>query len=316
MEDGNIVTQVLLPVSLAFIMFSLGLALVLDDFKRVVVRPKDFAVGAFSQIVLLPAVAFGLVIAWPMDPALKVGVMILAACPGGVTSNLMTYLARGDTALSVSLTAVISVISVVTLPLIVGFSIVLFMDAETAPEMSVGRTIVGVFLVTTVPVAIGMALRHLRSGFARAFERRARIVATGLFVLIVLGAILSERENLLSYFIQAGPVTLVLNLVMMALAFALAVLFGLGIRQRTAITLECGLQNGTLAIFVAATLLGNTAMSVPGGIQLVDVRHRGRLHDPRDSRREGARPRRHAGRLSSPRGQPRGLRLTRHAACP
>ena len=266
MEDGNIVTQVLLPVSLAFIMFSLGLALVLDDFKRVVVRPKDFAVGAFSQIVLLPAVAFGLVIAWPMDPALKVGVMILAACPGGVTSNLMTYLARGNTALSVSLTAVISVISVVTLPLIVGFSIVLFMDAETAPEMSVGRTIVGVFLVTTVPVAIGMALRHLRSGLARAFERRARIVATGLFVLIVLGAILSERENLLSYFIQAGPVTLVLNLVMMALAFALAVLFGLGIRQRTAITLECGLQNGTLAIFVAATLLGNTAMSVPGGI--------------------------------------------------
>ena len=308
MEDGNIVTQVLLPVSLAFIMFSLGLALVLDDFKRVVVRPKDFAVGAFSQIVLLPAVAFGLVIAWPMDPALKVGVMILAACPGGVTSNLMTYLARGDTALSVSLTAVISVISVVTLPLIVGFSIVLFMDAETAPEMSVGRTIVGVFLVTTVPVAIGMALRHLRSGFARAFERRARIVATGLFVLIVLGAILSERENLLSYFIQAGPVTLVLNLVMMALAFALAVLFGLGIRQRTAITLECGLQNGTLAIFVAATLLGNTAMSVPGGIySLLMFATAGGLHDPRDSRREGARPRRHAGRLSSPRGQPRGL---------
>ncbi len=266
MEDGNFVTQVLLPVSLAFIMFSLGLALVLDDFKRVVVRPKDFAVGAFSQIVLLPAVAFGLVIAWPMDPALKVGVMILAACPGGVTSNLMTYLARGDTALSVSLTAVISVISVVTLPLIVGFSIVYFLDAETAPEMSVGRTILGVFLITTVPVAIGMALRHLRPAFARAFERRARIVATVLFVVIVLGAILSERENLVSYFIQAGPVTLVLNLVMMALAFALAVLFGLGTRQRTAITLECGLQNGTLAIFVAATLLGNTAMSVPGGI--------------------------------------------------
>ena len=266
MQDGNFVTQVLLPVSLAFIMFSLGLALVLDDFKRVIVRPKDFAVGAFSQIVLLPAVAFVLVLVWPMDPVLKVGVMILAACPGGVTSNLMTYLARGDTALSVSLTAVISVISVVMLPLIVGSSIVYFMDAETAPEMSVGRTIVGVFLITTVPVAIGMAVRGLWPSFAVAFERRARIVATVLFVVIILGAILSERENLVSYFIQAGPATLVLNLVMMALAFVLARALGLGVPQRTAITLECGLQNGTLAIFVAVTLLGNTAMSVPGGI--------------------------------------------------
>ena len=266
MQDGNFVTQVLLPVSLAFIMFSLGLALVLDDFKRVVARPKDFAVGAFSQIVLLPAVAFVLVLVWPMDPVLKVGVMILAACPGGVTSNLMTYLARGDTALSVSLTAVISVISVVTLPLIVGGSIVYFMDAETAPEMSVGRTIVGVFLITTVPVAIGMAVRGVWPSFAVAFERRARIVATVLFVLIILGAILSERENLVSYFVQAGPPTLVLNLVMMALAFVLATGLGLGVPQRTAITLECGLQNGTLAIFVAVTLLGNTAMSVPGGI--------------------------------------------------
>ncbi len=266
MEDGNVVTQVLLPVSLAFIMFSLGLALVLDDFKRVVVRPKDFAVGAVSQIVLLPAIAFGLVLAWPMDPVLKVGVMILAACPGGVTSNLMTHLARGDTALSVSLTAVISIVGVVTLPLIVGGSIVFFMDAETAPEISVGQTILGVFLITTVPVALGMALRHFSPAFALAFERRARIVATVLFVLIILGAILSERANLVSYFIQAGPVTLALNLVMMALAFALTMLFGLGVRQRTAITLECGLQNGTLAIFVAVTLLGNTAMSVPGGI--------------------------------------------------
>ena len=178
----------------------------------------------------------------------------------------MTYLARGDTALSVSLTAVISVLSVFTLPLIVGYSIVFLMDAETAPQLSVGRTIVGVFLITTVPVAIGMAVRHLRPAFAMGFEPKARIAASVLFVLIILGAVLSERENLVSYFIQAGPVTLVLNIVMMALAFSLANLFGLGVPQRTAITLECGLQNGTLAIFVALTLIGNTAMMVPGGI--------------------------------------------------
>ncbi len=266
MHDGNIVTQVLLPISLAFIMFSLGLALVLDDFKRVIVQPKDFAVGALSQVVLLPAVAFLLVLLWPMEPALAVGVMILAACPGGVTSNLMTHLARGDTALSVSLTAVISVASVVTLPLIVGFAIVYLMDAETAPQLSVGRTVVGVFLITTVPVAIGMLVRHLQPAFAQAFEPRARVAASILFVLIILGAVLSERENLVSYFVQAGPVTLALNILMMVLAFGLANFFGVGAAQRTAITLECGLQNGTLAIFVAVTLIGNTTMMVPGGI--------------------------------------------------
>ena len=303
MEDGNVVTQVLLPVSLAFIMFSLGLALVLDDFKRVVVRPKDFAVGAVSQIVLLPAIAFGLVLAWPMDPVLKVGVMILAACPGGVTSNLMTHLARGDTALSVSLTAVISIVGVVTLPLIVGGSIVFFMDAETAPEISVGQTILGVFLITTVPVALGMALRHFSPAFALAFERRARIVATVLFVLIILGAILSERANLVSYFIQAGPVTLALNLVMMALAFALAMLFGLGVRQRTAITsLTARMRTAERdARHFRRRHPARQHGHVGAGrhLQPVDVRHRGRLHDPSDSRRQGARVHRRAGRLNS-----------------
>ena len=266
MQDANIVTQVFLPLSLAFIMFSLGLALVADDFKRVLVQPKDFAIGALSQMVVLPAVAFLLVLVWPMEPALAVGVMIIAACPGGVTSNLMTHLARGDTALSVSLTAVISVVSVFTLPFIVGFSIVFLMDAATAPQIPVGRTIVGIFLITTVPVAIGMLVRHLRPAFALAFEPKLRVAAAILFVLIIIGAVLSERENIVSYFIQAGPVTLALNVIMMVLAYGLANVVGLGAPQRTAITLECGLQNGTLAIFVAATLIGNTAMMVPGGI--------------------------------------------------
>ena len=266
MQDGNIVTQVFLPISLAFIMLSLGLALVADDFKRVVVQPRDFILGAASQMLLLPAVAFVLILFWPIEPALAVGVMILAACPGGVTSNMMTHLAHGDTALSVSLTAVISVVSVFTLPLIVGFSIVFFMDAETAPDISVGQTVIGVFLITTVPVAIGMLIRHLWTGFAVGFERIARVVAAALFVLIIFGAIYSERANIVEYFIQAGPVTLALNVLMMAIAFTIANLFRLGAAQRTAITLECGLQNGTLAIFVAATLLENTTMMVPGGI--------------------------------------------------
>jgi len=265
-QDGNIVTQIILPISLAFIMLTLGLALRWADFRRVAVQPKDFFVGAVSQVVLLPLVAFALVSLWPIDPALAVGVMILAACPGGVTSNLLTHIARGDTALSVSLTAVISLLAVFTLPFIVGFSIVHFMDAATAPKLNVIETIAGVFVITTVPVLVGMMIRHLAPRIAKASERIARHVATTLFVLIVLGAIASERANIVSYFIQAGPVTLVLNVIMLLLAFGLGAVFRLGRAQRTAITLECGLQNSTLAIFVGATLLKNTTMIVPGGI--------------------------------------------------
>jgi len=264
-QDGNIVTQVFLPISLAFIMFSLGLALKVADFRRVAAQPKDFLVGAVSQMVLLPLVAFGLIHVWPMDPVLAVGIMILAACPGGVTSNLLTHLARGDTALSVSLTAVISMVSVFTLPFIVGGSIVYLMGAE-APRLDIGRTIVGVFLITTVPVALGMTVNASAPRFAGRFERIARHIATVLFVVIVLGAIYSERAHIVDYFIQAGPATLALNVAMMLIAFGLATGFRLGNRQQTAITMECGLQNSTLAIFVAATLLENRAMTVPGGI--------------------------------------------------
>jgi len=266
MQSTNVVTQVVLPISLAFIMLTLGLALRWADFKRVAVQPRDFFVGAVSQVVLLPMVAFGLVSIWPIEPALAVGVMILAACPGGVTSNLLTHLARGDTALSVSLTAVISVVSVLTLPFIVGFSIVHFMDAASAPKLDVIETIAGVFVITTVPVLVGMMIRHFAPRTAKAGERIARHVATVLFILIVLGAIASERANIVGYFIQAGPVTLVLNVIMLVLAFGLGLAFRLGPAQRTAITLECGLQNSTLAIFVGATLLQNTTMIVPGGI--------------------------------------------------
>lgn len=266
MENGNIITQVFLPLSLAFIMFSVGLELAIGDFKRVAVQPKDFVVGAFSQMIVLPLVAFTLLFFWSIEPALAVGVMIIAACPGGVTSNLMTYLARGDTALSVSLTAIISLLAVVTLPLIVSFSIVHFMDAATAPELSIGSTVMGVFAITTVPVIIGMVVNRYAPGFARKFERIARIIASVLFVVIIAGAILAEKDNVVDYFKQAGPVTLSLNLIMMALALFISRIGRLGERQQTAITLECGLQNGTLAIFVAVTLIGSQTMMIPGAI--------------------------------------------------
>ncbi|NQV98898.1 MAG: bile acid:sodium symporter family protein [Rhodospirillales bacterium] len=266
METGNVITQIVLPLSLAFIMFSVGLELTVADFKRVTTQPKDFVVGAISQIIFLPLIAFALTSFWILDPALSVGVMIIAACPGGVTSNLMTYMARGDTALSVSLTATISLLSVLTLPFIVSFSIIHFMDAATAPELSIGKTVFGVFAITTVPVVIGMAVKRYAAAFAARFERKARVIASVLFVLIIAGAILAERNNVVDYFRQAGPLMLTLNVVMMALAVVIAKLAGLGGAQKTAITFECGLQNGTLAIFVAATLIGSKTMMIPGAI--------------------------------------------------
>lgn len=160
----------------------------------------------------------------------------------------------------------ISVLAVVTLPIIVSFSIGHFMDEASAPDLPVGKTIVGVFLITTVPVVVGMLVKHFASVFAGKFEQIARTIASVLFVVIVLGAIASERENIIDYFIQAGLQTLALNVTMMVLAALLARIAGMRIKQRIAITLECGLQNGTLAIFVAATLIDNKAMMVPGGI--------------------------------------------------
>ncbi len=262
----NVVTQVFLPLALAFIMLSLGLALVVDDFKRVLIAPKAFFIGAFGQMVMLPVLGWLLVLVWPMSPALKVGVIILAACPSGATSNLLTHLAKGDTALAVSLTAIISIVSVFTMPVIVSLAIVQFMDVASAPPISVTQTIAGVFLVTNLPVATGMAIRHFAPALAQKLELPARHVASLLFVLIVFGAVYSERENIVSYFAQAGLAMLCLNLAVMIGAWVLSSVTRLNDRQRTAIVIECGMQNGTLAIFVSATLLGNTTMMVPGGI--------------------------------------------------
>lgn len=266
MSGGNIVTQLFLPLSLAFIMLSLGLALVVDDFKRVATAPKAFFIGATGQMVMLPALGWVVATLWPMDPALKVGVIILAACPSGATSNLLTHLAKGDTALAVSLTAIISITSVFTMPVIVSVAIQHFMATDAAPSISVTGTIAGVFLVTNLPVMTGMAIRHFQPALALRLETPSRHIASVLFVLIIGGAVYSERANIAGYFAQAGLAMLVLNLAIMAGAWALSNLSGLNERQRTAIVIECGMQNGTLAIFVAVTLLGSTTMMVPGGI--------------------------------------------------
>ena len=259
----NIVTDVILPLALAFIMFALGLGLTGEDFLRVARQPRDFFVGAFSQIILLPIIAFILVKIWPIAPELAIGVMIIAAAPGGVTSNLLTYFAKGDVALSISLTAIISLLCVVTIPFIVLTSIGLLADTSIAQDISLLSMARDMFLIVTVPVILGMLFRKFIPTAAIRFEPMAKKVSMVLFVLVLLGAIAAEKENIVSYFAQAGLITLLLNVIMMVVAFYLAQLLGSGNEQKKCITIECGLQNGTLAIFVATSIFGGGAYVIP-----------------------------------------------------
>lgn len=258
----GIVTDVVLPLALAFIMFALGLGLTVADFTRVAKAPRDFLVGAASQIILLPLVAFALVSLWPLAPELALGVMIIAAAPGGVTSNLLTAFAHGDVALSISLTAVTSLLSVVTIPFIVVFSFAHFVGGDAGP-VSVTRTAISVFLIVTVPVLIGLMTRRFAERFALRFGPIANKTSAVLFALVLLGAILQERANIIDYFAQAGLVTLALNIIMMGLAYAIARRAASGTPQAVAISIECGLQNGTLAIAVATLLFGGGLATVP-----------------------------------------------------
>ena len=259
----GIVTDIFLPLALAFIMFALGLGLTGADFLRVFKQPKDFFVGAISQIILLPIIALILVKIWPISPELAVGVMIIAAAPGGVTSNILTSFAKGDVALSISLTAIISLLCVLTIPLIVIASLNLLGLENIAADISLTGMALNMFLIVTVPVILGILLRKFASNFAIGFESIAKKISAILFVIVLLGAILAERENVVSYFAQAGLITLLLNVVMMVVAFYLAQLLGTGIAQKKCIAIECGLQNGTLAIFVATSLFDGGIYVIP-----------------------------------------------------
>ena len=259
----NVVTDVILPLALAFIMFALGLGLTGSDFLRVIKQPRDFFVGTISQIVLLPIIAFILVKLWPISPELAIGVMIIAAAPGGVTSNILTSFSKGDVALSISLTAIISLLSVITVPLIILTSVKLIDNYNLVLNISLTSMAISMFLIVTVPVVIGMIFRKFASNAAIKFEPIAKKVSAALFVIVLLGAILAEKDNITNYFAQAGLITLVLNLVMMIVAYYVAQLLASGIKQKKCITIECGLQNGTLAIFVATTLFGGGLYVIP-----------------------------------------------------
>ena len=262
----GIVTTVILPLALAFIMFTLGLGLTIADFVRVASQPKDFIVGLISQVIFLPLVGFILLNIWPVAPEIALGVMIIAAAPGGVTSNILTSFAKGDVALSISLTAIISLLCVLTIPFIVVFSYGYFVGEGTTGEVSITKTAVSVFLIVTVPVIIGLMVRKYVENFAIRFEVIGQKISTVLFALVLLGAIVQERNNIVEFYAQAGGITLALNVIMLVLAWYIAKMFGSGAKQRIAISIECGLQNGTLAIAVATLLFGSGTTVIPAAV--------------------------------------------------
>ena len=259
----GIITDIILPLALAFIMFSLGMGLTGEDFKRILKQPKDFFVGAFSQIIILPFVGIIIIYLWPLSPEIAMGVMIIAAAPGGATSNILTSFAKGDVALSISLTALISLICAITIPYIVLISLNFINIPMLDNEFNLIQIASSMFLIVTVPVLIGMLFRKFLSKIAMSFESIAKKISIILFILVLIVAVISERENITSYFSQAGPVTLFLNIVMMIIAFYLAKFLGSGNKQKKAITIECGLQNGTLAIVVATSIFGGGAYLIP-----------------------------------------------------
>ncbi|WP_170573224.1 bile acid:sodium symporter family protein [Ruegeria atlantica] len=251
----DLLINVGLPLSLAIIMLSLGVGLHVDDFKRVLSRGYPFAIGALSQVVLLPIAAFVIVKLYALPPEIAVGFMLLSFCPGGVTSNILSKLARGDVALSVSLTAVISLLSMITVPVLAAWSIAHFMS-EDAPEVSITGLAIAMFLITTLPVAIGVTLRHFATGFARKIEGPLSKAATGLFVLIVLAAVAGNWQLLVDNLgiMGAGLISLCVSLLLIGLG--LARLAKLSWDESKTISIETGIQNSTLGITLAALITG------------------------------------------------------------
>lgn len=264
--EANIFTNVVLPLALAVIMLGLGLTLTRYDFLRVVIFPKAFFIGLLCQMVLLPLTGFALAKLYPMEPQLAVGVMILALCPAGATANLITYLARGDVALGVTLTAFNSLIIIITTPILINLSLAHFLGETQEIRLPVLRTIIQVGAIILIPVSIGMFIRSRAPQFAFKAERPVRILSTIFIAIAVLGAVLQDRENLPSHFQQAGVAMLLLNVLTLLIGYNVARLFRLPLKQAIAISIEGGIQNGTLAILIASTILKQPAMSIPAAV--------------------------------------------------
>ena len=225
--ESNFLTAVFLPFALFIIMLGMGLGLTLDDFKRVLVEPKAVILGLIAQLIMLPVVGFFLASIFPLDPELAVGLMILTACPGGSTSNMVTYLVKGNIALSITLTAISSLVTVFTIPLVVNFSMANFMGEQVAIQLPFVKTVIQIAVITLIPITIGMLLHRYMPKFAMTVEKGVKWLSLFFLGLIIVGLLLKERDNVASFFLQVGGVTLTLNILSMALGYGLATLSNL-----------------------------------------------------------------------------------------
>ena len=258
----EVVTKIA-PIALALIMLALGLGLTGQDFLRVAKQPKDFLVGLVCQLILLPIIAFLLLKIFNLPLEIALGVMIIAAAPGGVTSNVLTKFANGDVALSISLTAIISLISIISVPFIVFKSAELLEVTEISKEISMIGISMKMFLVVTLPVLIGMLIRKFATNFITSKSQLIERISVLLFIIVFAAIWVEEWENIMGYIKQAGLITLVLNIVMMFIGYYVAKFLASGVSQRKSISLECGLQNGTLAVFVASQLFTDITYLIP-----------------------------------------------------
>ena len=243
-------------------MFGMGLSLVIEDFRQILVRPKAIIAGLVSQLMLVPIVGFILINIFSAPPEILIGVIILVACPGGATSNLITYLARGDIALSVSLTAICSFITLLTIPLVINLGLKMVLGSNTDVQLNVLLTIAQVLVIVIIPIILGMFIRVKKHLFAEKMEPIVRRASIVIFILVLVGIIVAEKEKFVSYVQQAGMLTVILNVSTMLLGFGIGKMLSLPIRQRISIAIESGIQNGTLAIAIATVLFSEPSYGI------------------------------------------------------
>ncbi len=266
MDVTSIITQIFLPISLAIIMFGMGLTLVVGDFGRLFTYPKEVLVGLFNQLVFLPLIGFLIILLFDLNSSMAIGVMILCLCPGGPTSNLITQVARGNIGLSVTLTALASLITVFTIPFILSESITYFTgETDVVIELPVVQTMLQILVITVIPVSIGMVIRKKNEGFALSMESPMRRASTVLFIIIFLLVMIANKDLIVQAMIEVGLATLLLNISTMAFGYITAKFFGIKGKSQVSITIESGIQNGTLAFVIATTILNNVEMGLPTG---------------------------------------------------
>lgn len=264
--EGNIITQVFLPLALFIIMLGMGLALAPADFKRIFIYPKAVALGVAIKVLLIPVLAFGFLQLFPMQPELAVGVILIAACPGGATSNLITHLARGNVALSITLTAISSMLTVFTIPLFVSIALGMYLGESSQFTLPFFETVVKILLITILPVIVGMYINYRAPKFSVKAQKPVKLLSAVFLVLIIFAALAKEWDALPDLFAKAGPIALALNITALAIGYLLGYFMNLEKEQNVTLSIETGIVNGTLGIAIAAGILENSVMTIPSAV--------------------------------------------------